>query len=160
MNTAPIGNGPLPHAGLLADYVPDSLTLTAGTLVGDVTDIQEWQDGNVLQLEEAAATPGQDLGFNFVGVISVRRVAVGMYYAGSITHYIEIQIWNYTKVAWEILWTFTSALGTNLRYSNIPSNQNGADYFDAAGNAKLRLLHPPGGNASHDSFIDYVALLP
>lgn len=159
MNNAPIGNGPAVIPGLLPDYVPDSLTLTAGVLTGDVTDVQTWQDGNVLQLAEVAATPGQDLEFNFTGVKSIRRVGLGMFYVGSATHYIEVQIWNVTKAAWEVLWTFSAALGTNLRYSNIPNNKDGRDYIDA-GVAKLRLFHPLGGNASHDSFIDYVALLP
>ena len=149
-----IGPGSAPPA---IHVQPSGLNLIAGSLVGDVTDIQTWQDGNLLQLEEVAATPGQDLEILFTNMIGFRRVVVSMYYSGSATHWIEIQIFDWIAVAWKTLWTFTSGNGLNYRYSDIPVRSD--DFVDAGGNAKLRICHPAAGNAAHDSFIDYASLV-
>lgn len=137
--------------------MPDSINVIVGTPTGSVADIQEWQDGNVLQIDEAAATPGQNIEFNFINVKSIRRVALSMYYDGSAVHWIEIQLWNFTEAAWKTIWTFSTGLGLNYRYSDMPVS--GVDFIDGSGNSKMRIYHPIGGNASHDSFIDYAALI-
>lgn len=137
--------------------VADSITVTVGTPTGTVADIQTWQDGNILQIAEVAATPGIDVEVNFVDVESIRRIGLSMFYEGSSTHWLEIQLWDYVATAWKTVWTFSTDGGMNYRYSDLPVSDN--DFIDINGNSKLRICHPTAGNAAHDAFIDYVALI-
>lgn len=136
---------------------PDSINAIVGGLTGTVADIQNWQDGNVLQLAEVAATPGQNLEITFVDVVVFRRLAVSIFYAGSATHWVEIQLWDVQAADWKTVWTIPSSLGMNYRYSDIPILS--ADFIDGANEVKMRIYHPTGGNAAHDTFIDYAALV-
>ena len=136
--------------------VPDSITVIVGTATGDVTNVQTWQDGNVLQIDEVAEAPGQNVEFDFINVTSIRRVAFSMYYDGSITHFIEIQLFNFNTTAWQTLWTLTTELGLKYRYMDLPIR---GDNFIDGGNAKMRFIHPTMGNAADDSFTDYAALI-
>lgn len=138
--------------------VPSSINIIVGTPTGTVADIQSWADGNVLQIAEVAATPGMDLEMLFTNVKSIRRIGLSMYYDGSSTHWIEIQIWNYTEAAWKTIWTFSKDGGLNYRYSDLSAGSDD-DYIDASGNAKLKMVHPTAGNAAHDAFIGYAALI-
>lgn len=142
-------------------HVPaNSINVITGTPIGDVTDIQNWQDSNLLQNQEAAATPGQNIEITFVDVTDFRRVGVSMYYAGGAAHWMEIQLWNVTEAAWKIFWTFSVGFGLNYRYSDIPETPDAfRDFIDGSGDVKMRLLHPAMGNAAHNSFIDYAALI-
>lgn len=137
--------------------VPDSVNAVVGSLIGTVSDIQTWQDGNVLELDEAAATPGQNLEINFVNVKSIRRIGLSAFYNGSSTHWLEIQLWDFVAEEWKVVWTFSLGRGLNYRYSDLPIP--GHNFIDGSGNAQMRLYHPAGGNASHETFIDYAALI-
>ena len=136
---------------------PASINAVVGVLTGDITDIQTWQDGNILQLAEVAATPGQDLEITFANVTDFRRIGLSMYYEGSLSHWIEVQLWNVVEAVWEIVWTFSNGLGLNYRYSDIPKLFT--EFIDGSGNVKMRICHPTAGNAAHDSFIDYATLI-
>lgn len=143
-------------------HIPvNAINVVAGNAIGDVTDIQNWQDGNILQIEEVAATPGQEVEFLFTDIVEFKRLGISMFYVGSATHFIEIQIWDFVQAAWLTIWTFSSGLGLNYRYSDIPATPEIKlfDLIDGAGNVKVRMCHPVNGNAAHDSFIDYVTLI-
>lgn len=137
--------------------VPDSVNVVVGTPTGTVADVQTWQDGNTLDIVEAAATPGQDIQFAFVNVKSIRRVGVAMNYVGSATHWIEIRLYDYVAAAFKTVWTFSTGMGLNYRYSDLPID--GQNFIDAGGNALMQIYHPVAGNAAHNSNIDYVALI-
>lgn len=137
--------------------IPDSINAVVGGLTGTVADIQTWQDGNVLLLAETTGTPGMDLEINFTDVKSIRRVALGMFYDGSALHWVEIQLWDYVAVAYKTVWTFSAGNGLNYRYSDLPVS--GTNFIDGSGNSKMRIVHPPSGNAAHDAHIDYAALI-
>jgi len=137
--------------------VPDSINAIAGVLTGTVADVQSWQDGNVLELAEVAATPGQNMEITFVDVVVFRHVVVAMYYQGSATHWVEVQLWDNIAAAWKKIHTFDSSMGLNYRYTDIPVLS--ADFISGAKEVKMRLYHPVAGNAAHDSFIDYAALV-
>ena len=137
--------------------VADSINVIAGTPTGTVADIQTWQDGNTLDVVEAAATPGMDIEINFTNVKSIRRVGLQMVYEGSAVHWIEVQLWNYDASAWKTIWTFSTGLGQNYRYSDLP--EDGQKFIDTNGDAMMRIYHPTGGNASHDAHIEYAALI-
>ena len=137
--------------------VADSINVIAGTPTGTVADIQNWQDGNILQIQEAAATPAMEVDFNFIDVESIRRIGISMYYQGSTTHWIEVEIYNFTTVAWEKVFTYETGNQLDYKYADLPVSDN--DFIDINGNAKMRICHPTSGNASHDALIDYVALI-
>lgn len=138
----------------------DSINVIVGTPTGDVTDIQNWQDGNVLQVQEAAATPGMNIEINFIDITDFRRLGLSMYFSGTAVHWVEVQLWNVTEAAWKTLFTFDAGLGLNYSYSDIPETPDAfRDFIDGSGNVRMRLFHPTGGNAAHDSFIDYAALI-
>jgi hypothetical protein len=139
---------------------PSSLDVVVGIIEGGgtVDDIKNWQDGNILEVSEVAATPAQDIQITFANVKSFRRVGISMNYVGSATHWAEVQLWDVISESWKTLWTYESALGLNYRYSDIPVN-GGTGYIDGSGNVKVRIYHPAAGNAAHDTFIDYASLI-
>lgn len=138
---------------------PSSINVIVGTVIGGgtVADIQEWQDGNILQIQEEAATPGQNIEVTFENVRSFRRIGIAMAYMGSATHWVELAIWDTVSETWKVIHTFPNALGQNYRYTDIPPNSH--DFIDASGNVKIRFYHPVAGNASHNSYMDYVGLI-
>lgn len=138
--------------------VPDNINVLAGTETGTVTDVQNWQDGNFLAIQEEAATPALDVEFNFVNVESIRRIGIALFYQGSATHWLEVRLWNYTEEVLKVLFTIQSGLGFNYRYSDLPGVSDN-DYIDENGNAKICVCHPSSGNVSHDAFFDYVGLI-
>jgi hypothetical protein len=153
---AVIETGCLKHT----DFTPASYTLNTGTLVaGDVTDVHKMFDGNTLDIGEVTGAPGYDIEFNFTNVDrNPRYVVCRWQYDGSATHFVTIDIYNYTTAAWDQIRVFKdSALYFDSLTMYLPINLNG-DYVDGSGNAKLRFYHHTSGNASHDIHIDYVGL--
>jgi hypothetical protein len=118
------------------DYLPSSYTLNTGTLsAGTITDVQKMYDGNTLDIAEVTGVPGFDIEFNFTNIKRLPEFVVARWqYDGSATHFVTIDLYNYTPKA------------------------NQGDYVDASGNAIVRFYHHTSGNASHDIHIDYVGL--
>lgn len=137
--------------------VASSVIATSGNLIGTVADIQNFQDGNALQVEEAAATPGFEVDITFTNISRISRIGVQMFYLGSATHWVEIEMWDYVLAAPEVIWTFSSGLGENYRYSDIPGDRN--RFINSSGEVMVKIHHPSGGNASHDAFVGYAALI-
>jgi hypothetical protein len=137
--------------------VPDSITEIAGVFTGDVTDIQNWQDGNVLQVDEVAAAPGFDLELNYVNVENIRRAALMIGYDGSATHLVEAGLWDYIEEIRKVLWTIITSKGMNYYYADLPVPA--ANFIDENGNSKMFVCHETMGNAAHDAFIGYGALI-
>jgi len=137
--------------------VPASINVIVGTPTGSVSDIQTWRDGNTLDILEAAATPGQNVEITFTNIKAFRRVAIGMYYSGSVAHWIEVQLWDNIAASWKTLRTILTGLGLDYKYSDLPVRSD--DFVNGSGEVKMRLYHPAMGNAAHNSFIDYAALI-
>lgn len=148
-----IGNG-RPYPGV--HMSPSGIVANVGIITGTVADIQNWQDGNTLNIDEIAATPGIDVDILFSDVNNFQRVGLGMYYDGSTTHWIEIRLWDIIAADWKVLWTFTRGLGMNYRYSDVPIP---ASRFIDNGQVKMNINHPANGNADHDALVDYAALI-
>lgn len=137
--------------------VPSSMSVIVGTPTGTVADVQNWQDGNTLHIQEVAAAPAQNIEFSFTDIKAIRRIGLSMVYEGSATHWIEVRLWSYVALAYKTVWTFSITFGLNYRYSDLPVSAD--EFIDPSGNAKLQIHHPTAGNAAHDSRIDYVALI-
>lgn len=135
---------------------PTSVTLVAGTSANTVTDLQTWLDGNIYHIDEAAATPGQDLRVNFTNVARLLGIRVSAYYAGSSTHAVRIQLYNYDTTGWDTIHTIETGMDYEYIVAYIPDD---TDYIDASNNAIFRFYHTENGNSSHDSYIDYAALV-
>lgn len=142
------------HASTMGLQVPTSLVLDEGTSSDALADLTTMLDGNVYQINEVIGAPGQSLTLTFAVVREIYGLLFRAYYSGSGTHYCEVQLYNYTTSAWDTYTTVENSNGYNTRYIRIPDD---ADYVQA-NVAQVRWYHPVSGNASHDSFIDYIAL--
>ena len=141
--------------------VPSAINPIVGGVTGTVEDIQKWADGNLLQIDEVAAMPGIEFEILFSGVTDIQRIALAINYDGSTSHWIEVALWNYVELANKLLWTINRDGNIDYKYADLPV-ENPIDRFefiDGAGNAKMRIYHPVNGNAAHNVFIDYAALI-
>jgi hypothetical protein len=139
--------------------VPDSVTVvTGGTPVGTVTDMQTLMDGNTYDLPETTGTPGFDLEIDFVNMVDIYGIVIRSYYSPKVsTHYAQLLIHNYSGgESDDAILRMEPSDDHNYRTVMIPDATN---YIDGSGNAQLTLLHPDSGNASHDMYVDYIALL-
>jgi hypothetical protein len=64
-----------------------------------------------------------------------------------------------TNTTWRALWTLNNTDGHNYRFSDFPDPSNLSDYINSSDEVLLRLYHPSSGNAAHEVYIDYVALI-
>lgn len=136
----------------------NSITLDKGTSSETVTDLQTAHDGNIYNLSEVTGAPGQDLKIDFINVTAFNWIQILAYYNGSATHSVSIQVYNWDTTAWD---TFDS-MSTNETMHNhsffLPDDANYIGTDGNEGKVRVRFNHTQSGNASHDSYIDVVAL--
>ena len=139
---------------------PATLTVnTGGTPVGTgVSDVQTMLDGNIYQLPEVTGTPGFDIEFAWTGITRIKGFAFRVWYVGTSTHQVTFRAYNYNTTVWDVLFEIPARLGYNYRCNQFPAS-NMANYFDSGGNAKVKIYHDTAGNASHDLYVDYVAIV-
>jgi len=138
-------------------FVPNTVTLNVGSSSDAVSDLQTILDGNIYAIQEAAATPGINLECNFVNITHINFIYVRAYYDGSATHSVRIQLYNYNTTTYDTFWSMVPVLDYQLLSLPIFPLVDSADYIDS-GAAKVRFYHTESGNASHDLYIDYVAI--
>jgi hypothetical protein len=140
-----------------AHIVPASINVIYGNPNGgSVADIQNWQDGNVLDLTEAASANALRMEMIFNNINSFQRIGLSMYYDGSATHWVQQEIWDKIDMAWKQLTNWNTCKALDYRFVDLPID---AQRFIDNGTVKLRIDHPQSGNAAHNMFIDYVALV-
>jgi len=139
----------------LVHQIPASVTLNAGSSTDGVADLQTPLDGNVYHVDEAAATPGIDLECNFTGIVRIRSIFVRAYYVGGTTHAIRLQLYNYNTAGYDTIHTLNTGLDVEQFLLELPVIDTN---YISAGAAKVRFYHTEMGNASHDMYVDYVAL--
>jgi hypothetical protein len=141
---------------------------TAQMVTGGASDgtASEFGDGAFLHVDETTGSPGFDIRFTWTGVTSFSRVLLYAIYSGATTHGVAVQLYNATETRWDTFHSMQSSLAdvsTSDGYivSNgsfdVPS-QWVSDYINS-GTVVLRLYHTPSGDASHDVYVDYAALL-
>lgn len=141
----------------LGKITATSMSVVTGTLTsGTVTDTQVWNDGNEVNVTEAASTPGYDVQFTFDSLTDVKGILTSVFYDGASTHQVELQIYNYDTTSWETVTQIAFSLGYNLVSVVLPVDS--ADYM-SSGEAKARFYHISAGNASHNIYINYIAIL-
>ena len=124
-------------------------------------------DGSFYQVAETAGTPFTCI-IDFTSVTAFNWVNVVSSYAGSATHGVALQLWN---------WTGTPAWNT---FNNVPHQMldvttagiyilGNRDFFvpddtpyigtgGDAGKVRVRFAHSPAGVNGHDLYVDVVAL--
>ncbi len=140
-------------------HVAEAMTINAGTNIGSsvVADVQTFADGNWAQIEEVAATPGFDIEFGFTGVKKFHGIYVRISYEGSSSHYATVELYNYTRSIYDTLW---ERLGTvsDWQSIHIPIPIS-SDNYTSDGVVTIKINHPANGNAAHNVYIDYIALV-
>lgn len=145
----------------------DSVTLTVGTSVSNVSDLQTAHDGNFYHLVEVAATPGIDLIVDFVSVDRFSWVSLIDVYSGSAIHALAIQLYNWDNTTWDTFGASQNGASDlvtpggyilNNHDFLVPSDDDYIGTDANAGRTRVRYYHTMMGNASHDLDIDVVAL--
>ena len=154
-------------------YIPcTSLTLTKGTPVGTVADMQVVLDGNLYQVAETAGVPGLDLSVFIAEVPDFGGLVISAYYIGATSgiggdingdwlapvHYIAVQLYNNSTAAWDSIIYIPDSRALNYRHIELPRDRT-INYINAANRVDIRFYHPVTGNINHDLYIDYVAVV-
>ena len=144
----------------------DSITLNAGVVAsGTVVDSRDFNQV-YYQIQEVAATPGFDAEFHFtLDNVPGKLTFIGRY-DGQPSHNVVIEAWNYTTMLWDSFSGVAQDVpdGTlDLLYAFDYADllaQNGSvitDYISGT-DAKIRFQHTTAGTATHDFYIDFVAI--
>lgn len=140
-------------------FVPPAvLTIVAGTGGGipTVAQAQVPFDGNVLTVQELAATPGYDVRFTFTGVTSLKGLGLRFYYDGGVAgHTVTFDIYNQVTSAWDSYILVSAASTYSYRYIEFP---NGSNYIRSNGEVYTRFYHTSMGDAAHYIYIDFVGV--
>ena len=138
-------------------YQPQSLTQTGGVYVsGAIGDVQAFNDGNAYVLTDGSGTaPAWYITFDFTGIVSFNQLDLNVNYTASSGHTIYIQLYNNTTLSWDNIGSYTGLGSYNQFQLGVIS---GAPYINA-GTVSVRLYHSNQGNTSHQTSIDYIALV-
>jgi hypothetical protein len=119
---------------------------------GNTAEITYWADGEFIQIEEKAATPGFTTTITFSNItITPHELVYAVRYSGG--HSVNADLWDFDNEVYRTLGAVSSgATGSRLIAIIDP------DRFISQGNAQLRFNHPDNGNASNFFRIEYVAL--
>jgi hypothetical protein len=143
------------HSHALSYKTADSVieTVTDGTS-GGVAGTQTLFDGTVYKIEEDNTTPAIDVEFVFSGITKISKIVVSAYYLGAVSHAVRINLWNYTDVRWDTFHTLMTGLDYEQHFKTVPDDTK----YICDGNAKIQLYHTENGIASHELYVDYMAL--
>jgi hypothetical protein len=132
-------------------YYPTSMTTVAGTLEEGFTVADAAVRGTLIHWEEVGSTPGYDIIFDFTGIPSIpSTVFVSAYYNGN--HAPKIQIYNYTAADWDVFETLNDASGVHSYAFPV-----GSSHW-SAGAMRVRFYHSQNGSATHDLWVDVIAV--
>lgn len=148
-------------------YAANSVTLTNGTTASVLADLQNSRDGAFYHIDEAAGVPGINLIVDFADVETIEFVEVNASYEGSSTHAIAVQLYNWTATTWDTFDALQTGyadvttangyiVGNHSFNVHQPSGYIGSGANE--GRVRVRFYHTPSGNASHDLYIDDVAV--
>lgn len=145
-----------------------SVTITVGGTDASsvVANLQTENDGNIFHLDEATGAPGIDFYVEFTSITAFNWVRVRGSYVGSATHAIGILIYDWVAAAWKHKRAISSTVYDTTAQQEVIENKDffiadDASYIGTGGDAgkvRIRFVHPMGGNASHDIYMDCVVL--
>jgi hypothetical protein len=126
---------------------------SSGTLSG-IQTYGDYNTGGFYGLYDTSTTPGYDVRIGFTGVTQFNKISANINYAGSSSHTVEIDLYNWNTSSWETFQTF-SGLGTFTTFQ--PGVIDSVPFINA-GVVSARVYHLSGGFPSHYTQIDYFAL--
>jgi len=135
-----------------------SITMSVGTVTTafSVGDVNVFADGLVAEVVEAAGVPGFNIIVDFTNVYHFNEVLLRGRYDGTASHIVTMQIYNYNTTNWDSLSLVphtSDAYVESIAY--IPDETN----YISSNNARVRIYHNTTGNASHEYYLDYIALV-
>jgi hypothetical protein len=153
-----ITNDPTEFAGLPA--IAGTSTAYGSYNFGTVLDIRTFNDYNTgtnsgfYSINDAATTPGYIVYVGFTNIVEFNRIVLNINYTQNSGHTINIDIYNYNSGAWDTFSIFSGLPGWYQLALGLIDSQP----YISSGVVTLRLYHISGGNPSHRTWIDYVAL--
>jgi len=152
------GDGTWQYIGTTT-YIPDSVTVEFGTpTVDDVTLLQDYDNDPYIITEAGGGSPVLDMVVDFVDVEDLARILARVYYVGSASHHILIQLWKWDDSSWEDYWDFVGQSGYTL--INVPI-LDPTDHIGTGGDlgkVRVKFHHVQSGIASHVLNTDMVWL--
>lgn len=140
-------------------HYPSSIIINAGTLNGGTIADLTTRNGDYVDIQEVAATPGFDVELLFTTSEEHHKVAIWGRYEGGNTHEVEVQAYNYITTSWVDLRAATKDIPNttedNFWEFEIPGTKS--DYI-SGGTQKIRIYHTSAGNATHQLLLDKVHL--
>jgi hypothetical protein len=141
-------------------YTANSLIQTNGVYVsGNLWSTQVFGDylssnGAYVLTDGSGSAPAWYIDFDFINVVKFNRVVMNINYSQNSGHTIYVQLYNNLNSAWDNIGTYT---GLGSYYAFALDVIDETNYLNA-GIVQLRLYHSNGGNVSHQTSIDYIAL--
>jgi hypothetical protein len=127
---------------------------------GTVLDIRTFNDYNTgtnsgfYSINDAVTSPGYTVYVGFTGITEFNRVVLNINYTQSSDHTINVDLYNYVTSAWNTFAVYSGLPG----WYQLALGVIDSDPYVSSGAVTLRLNHISGGNISHRTWIDYIAL--
>ena len=135
-------------------YFPWQMTVVSGTLdSGNIDSLDSSHSEYVVINEGTGNAP--NVTFDFANVASFATVALRAYYHGSVNHHVNLEVYNVTNDAWDIL----TVLGSQSDYSwYIVPVFDWEHYINGSSAVQLRIRHVESGISGHILNIDYLCI--
>lgn len=142
------------------DYTDYDGNVVAGETIESLAE----QNGIYMRVPEvSSANPGFEVDFTFNSSTAPGKVRFAGNYNGSITHEVELLIWNFTASTWDALRTSAEDIpdtaGADInRGFTVPGTPS--DYHDAVTNTvKVRLAHGTTSSNTHNMYVDKLSVV-
>jgi hypothetical protein len=147
-------SGPTPET---TTYSANSIALTGGSYVsGGLTDIQTFGDGNsYIFTDGSGVTPAWNVDIDFTSVTSFTQVDLNIQYTQASGHTVYVRLYNNDTSQWDSLGSYNGLAG----YYQFQLGIISSDPYINSGRVQLRLNHSNAGNTSHQTNIDYAAVV-
>jgi len=138
-------------------YTANSISLTDGVYVsGNVQSIQAFNDGDQYILTDGShAGPAWIFNVDYINVDKFNIVDLNIQYTQASGHTVYIQLYNNNTSTWDSIGSYNGLAGYYMFELGVISSLP----YVSAGVVLLRLYHSNTGNVSHQSNIDYIALV-
>jgi len=161
---APPAAGVFGHIGIDAEaqILSNSVTTVTGTVTSGTVATTRTINQTYYEVAEAAGAPGFDVQFTFTGLPGQpAKFKFAGRYVGSAAHEVEVQIYNYSTLAWDDINATTKDIPhSTTDYTVIFNYPTDATNYLSGGESKVRLYHTSVGSATHDLYVDYVHVMP
>jgi hypothetical protein len=135
-------------------YYVNSTAVTTYTYGNSTLSSLFYADQNVMALDENSGSANYFY-MNYTSVTTFSQWIMREYYAGSSSHNIEFQLYNWDTAAWNTQYTITGQLDYNTVTIPVYTPTN----YTSGGVVMARLYHVENGVSSHRLYIDYSWLL-